>query len=250
MDGRPIGRLTYVALLALAISACAPMPQRAGIPTLWQPSPNFDQRRPNYVIIHHTGGDTAARALRTLTDAGLSVSAHYLVVRDGSIYQLVDERARAWHAGASYWGGDRDINSVSLGIELDNDGEEPFPDVQIKALLALLEDIASRHAIPAANYLGHGDVAPGRKVDPSAYFPWKTLAEHGFGIWCDAPFPAVSPLFDATLALQAVGYDVRDLDAAIAAFKRHFVPDDTAPLLTESDLGRLHCLAQLKAKRE
>ena len=89
MDGRAIGRLMCVSLLALAISACAPMPQRAGIPTLWQPSPNFDQRRPNYVIIHHTGSDTAVRALRTLTDAGLSVSAHYLVARDGSIFQLV-----------------------------------------------------------------------------------------------------------------------------------------------------------------
>lgn len=250
MGGRAIGRLTWIAALALAMSACAPMPQRAGIPTLWQPSPNFDQRRPNYVIIHHTGSDTAARALRTLTDAGLAVSAHYLVVRDGSIFQLVDERARAWHAGASYWGGDRDINSASLGIELDNNGEEPYPEVQIKALLALLEDIASRHAIPKTNYLGHGDIAPGRKVDPSAHFPWKTLAEHGFGLWCDAPLPAVPPLFDAILALQALGYDVRDADAAIAAFKRHFLSDETAPLLTESDLGLLNCLAQRKAKRE
>ena len=178
------------------------------------------------------------------------MSAHYLVVRDGTIFQLVDERARAWHAGASYWGSDRDINSASLGIELDNNGEEPFSEVQIKALLALLEDIASRHAIPGANSLGHGDIAPGRKVDPSAYFPWKTLAEHGFGAWCDPPFPAAPPLFDATLALQAVGYDVRDVDAAIAAFKRHFVPAETAPLLTESDLGRLYCLAQHKAKQE
>ena len=141
------------------------------------------------------------------------------MARDGTIYQLVDEWARAWHAGASYWGGSGDLNSASLGIEVDNDGMEPFPPAQIDALLALLKDISARHRIPVANYLGHGDVAPGRKVDPSALFPWRTLAQAGFGLWCDPPFPAPPATFDAGLGLQALGYDVRDPDAAIGCLQ-------------------------------
>jgi N-acetylmuramoyl-L-alanine amidase len=249
-NGWARGRCVWLALLSVALCACAPLPQRAGIPTQWTPSPNFDPRRPNYVILHHTGSREAAGALRTLTDPARAVSAHYLVARDGRIFQLVDERARAWHAGASWWGGDRDLNSASLGIELDNDGTEPFPPAQIDALLALLTDIASRHAIPAANYLAHGDVAPGRKADPGVAFPWHTLAARGFGLWCDPPYPPSPAEFDATLALQGLGYDVRDVNAAIAAFKRHFAPQDSTPLLNESDLGQLHCLTQRKRQRD
>ena len=234
--------------LLLALAACAPIPERAGIPTQWQASPNFDERRPDFVIIHHTSDDTAEQALRTLTDPLRAVSAHYLVGRDGTITQLVDERKRAWHAGESRWGSDTDINSASIGIELDNDGDEPFPDAQISALLALLADIEQRYHIPAANFLGHADVAPRRKTDPSRYFPWKTLAEHGFGLWCEPPFPTSPMPVDASLELQALGYDVSDLDAAIRAFKLHFVPDDASPLLTARDLDLLHCLLQEKVR--
>jgi N-acetylmuramoyl-L-alanine amidase len=105
------------------------------------------------------------------------VSAHYVIARDGTVYQLVDERARAWHAGDSLWGGMTDLNSASLGIELDNNGAEPFPDVQISALLALLTDLQQRYRIPARNFLGHADIAPKRKGDPSPYFPWQLLAQ-------------------------------------------------------------------------
>lgn len=233
-------------VLALSAAACAPLPQRAGIPTLWQASPSFDQRRPNFVILHHSGSAAAALALRTLTDPARRVSAHYLVGRDGTVFQLVDERARAWHAGASYWGGTRDVNSVSLGIEVDNDGAEPFPAVQIDALLRLLKDIDARYRIPAANYLGHGDVAPGRKVDPSALFPWRTLARAGFGLWCDPPFAPPPANLDEILGLEALGYDVREPDAAIGAFKRHFAPEAPAPLVTDEDRARLYCLLQQK----
>jgi N-acetylmuramoyl-L-alanine amidase len=237
-----------VLALAMVAAACAPLPERAGIPTRWAPSPSFDQRRPNFVILHHSGSGAAALALRTLTDPARRVSAHYLVSRDGTIYQLVDERARAWHAGASYWGGTRDVNSASLGIEVDNDGSEPFPAVQIDALLRLLKDIDARHRIPTANYLGHGDVAPGRKVDPSVLFPWRTLAGSGFGLWCDPPFPPPPGNFDAILGLEALGYDVRDADAAVGAFKRHFAADQSAPLMTDEDRDRLYCL--LRKKRQ
>jgi N-acetylmuramoyl-L-alanine amidase len=226
-------RRALLVLLPFLAAACAPAPQRASVPSRWIASPNADERRPALVVIHHTGDATAAQALRTLTDPAREVSAHYLVERDGTIDQLVDERKRAWHAGLSRWGGDADVNSASIGIELDNDGEEPFPDGQVAALLALLADIKARYGIPAANFVGHADVAPQRKADPSRYFPWHTLAIYGFGLWCERPPPEPPPDFDATLALQALGYDVSDRDAAARAFMLHYMPDEPAA----SDLG-------------
>ena len=229
-------------VLALLLAACAPMQQRADGAPQWLPSPNFDERRANFVIIHATSDDTAEQALRTLTDPQRRVSAHYVIGRDGAVYQLVDERARAWHAGESKWGADTDLNSASLGIELDNNGDEPFPDMQISALLTLLQGMQERHRIPAANFLGHGDVAPRRKVDPSRYFPWAILARQGYGLWCEPPLPEPPAAMDATLALRAFGYDISDPAAAIRAFKRHFVQDATAAEFTERDRSVLYCL--------
>ncbi|OGA19946.1 MAG: hypothetical protein A3I01_02710 [Betaproteobacteria bacterium RIFCSPLOWO2_02_FULL_65_24] len=233
---------TSLLALALALAACAPVPQRAGIPTEWRASPNFNERKPNFVILHHTSDDTVDQALRTLADPLRSVSAHYLVGRDGRIIQLVDERARAWHAGESKWGSDTDINSASIGVELDNNGSEPFPDVQISALLRLLADIRERYHIPSANFLGHADVAPRRKTDPSRFFPWKMLADHGFGLWCDPPFAEAPLAFDATAALRALGYDSGNPEAAIRAFNLHFLPDELSSALTERSRGLLYCL--------
>lgn len=237
-------------MLALFVAACAPLPQRAGVPVEQRPSGNFDERRPNFVIVHYTGSADAEHALRTLTNPLAKVSAHYLVARDGKIYQLVDERARAWHAGVSYWGGERDVNSASLGIELDNDGEEPFPEVQIASLMRLLADIEERYAVPAANFLGHADVAPRRKVDPGRRFPWRRLAGGGFGLWCEPPYaPAPGGAGDALL-LAAFGYDVSDPAAAISAFKTHFAPDDDAEMLTEDDRALLNCLIGKKQEKQ
>jgi N-acetylmuramoyl-L-alanine amidase len=199
------------------------------------------------VVIHHTSDDTVDQALRTLSDSVRKVSAHYLIGRDGAIIQLVDERARAWHAGESKWGATTDLNSASLGVELDNNGREPFSDIQISALLRLLDDIRERHHIPVANFLGHADVAPRRKTDPSRYFPWKTLADRGFGLWCDPPFPEPPPGFDATAALRALGYDTGDVTAAIRAFGLHFLPDEHASALTERSRGLIYCLYQKAA---
>ena len=120
---RAVGTNRFPGLLAVLLAACAPLPPTTGVPMQWHPSQNFDERRPNFVIIHATSDDTADQALRTLTDPVRRVSAHYLIGRDGRIYQLVEERARAWHAGESKWGADTDLNSVSLGIELDNNGD-------------------------------------------------------------------------------------------------------------------------------
>lgn len=239
-------RTSFLALLAL-LAACVPAPQRAGIPTIWQGSPNFNERKPNFVIVHHTSDDSADQALRTFANPLRAVSAHYLIGRDGRIIQLVDERARAWHAGESKWGAATDINSASLGIELDNNGREPFADAQISALLDLLGDIKQRYHIPSANFLGHADVAPRRKADPSRHFPWKMLAQHGFGLWCELPVAEAPATFDAITALRALGYDSGNPDAAIRAFNLHFLPDERSSALSERSRGLLYCLYQKAA---
>lgn len=234
--------LRWVLWLPVLLSACAPLPRYTELPVDMRPSPNAGERRPNYVILHHTTNDTAEQALATLTSRVAQVSAHYLIARDGRIFYLVDELKRAWHAGDSYWGGNRDLNSSSIGIELDNNGNEPFPDAQIDALIALLGDLSQRWNIPAANVLGHGDVAPGRKVDPSALFPWRRLAAAGFGLWCEPPYPAVAATADDALLLAALGYDVSRLPAAITAFKRRWAPQDATPELDEGQRALLRCL--------
>jgi N-acetylmuramoyl-L-alanine amidase len=239
-------RIPFLVLL-LALSACAPLPQRAGIPAEWQASPNFNERRPNLVILHHTSDDSVAQALRTLSNPLREVSAHYLVGRDGNIIQLVDERARAWHAGESKWGADTDINSASLGIELDNNGHEAFPEAQISALLRLLADIQQRYHIPAANFIGHADIAPRRKVDPSVFFPWRTLAQHGFGLWCDPPYAPPPLPMDLEAGLRALGYDTADLVAAMHAFRQHYLPAEPSPELDEQGRALLYCLFRKSA---
>ena len=242
-------RIGLLMLGLLSISGCAPLsPIATDTPlvTRQSPSPNFDERRPNYVVLHATSNDTAERALATLTDPAKKVSAHYLIGRDGSIHQLVAERNRAWHAGESYWGGLTDLNSASIGIELDNNGDEPFPDMQITVLLELLADIKQRYRIPPANFAGHGDIAPRRKVDPGALFPWQVLAARGFGLWCEAP-PAAPDAFDVRLGLQALGYELVDFVATTRAYRRHYAVGDTVAELGAGDKAILHCLVRLKA---
>jgi N-acetylmuramoyl-L-alanine amidase len=244
IDGNAMSVLKWIVagLMLLAVGACAPLPPRAGVAVEQRPSPNFGERRPNFVILHHTSNDSIAPALRTLTDPLQKVSAHYLVARDGTIYYLVDELARAWHAGDSYWAGLRDLNSASIGIELDNDGEEPYGEELMTALLALLADLKLRYVIPAGNFLGHGDVAPGRKTDPGRNFSWVRLAEQGFGLWCDPPYPPAPAGADDALLLQALGYDVSNPAAAAAAFKRRYTPADNSDAMSDDDRALLHCL--------
>lgn len=232
----------WLPVLAVMLSACSPLPRYTELPVEVRASPNAGERRPNYVVLHHTTNDTAEQALATLTSRLAQVSAHYLIARDGRIFYLVDELKRAWHAGDSYWGGNRDLNSSSIGIELDNNGNEPFPDAQIDALIALLGDLSQRWNIPAANVLGHGDVAPGRKVDPSALFPWRRLAAAGFGLWCEPPYPPAPAAAEDALLLAALGYDVTRLPAAIAAFKRRWAPQDATPELDDDQRALLRCL--------
>ena len=214
-----------------------------------EPSPNFGERRnpaqPDCVVLHYTGMPTAESALTLLRDPGAEVSAHYFVGEDGEIAQLVPEDKRAWHAGAGQWGGARDLNSASIGVEIVNPGHDgglpPFPERQIDATIALVRDIAARRGIRPERVLAHSDVAPARKRDPGERFPWEALARAGVGHWVE-PAPIVDgPLFgpgqegppvralQAMLALYGYGLELTGVydaptRAVVAAFQRHFRP--------------------------
>jgi N-acetylmuramoyl-L-alanine amidase len=231
----------FVILLVLLLGACARLPEYTRLAVVQHASANFNERQPSFVILHHTGNADVQRALGVLSNPIAQVSAHYLVARDGTIYYLVDERKRAWHAGESWWGGPVDMNSASIGIELDNDGTEAYAEPQITTLLALLADLKQRYGIRALNILAHGDIAPGRKVDPSVKFPWRRLAEHGFGVWCEPPFEPAPPESDLRTLLDAFGYDVSRIDAAIAAFNRRFAGVESSHI-SEEGRARLYCL--------
>ncbi len=198
-----------------------------------RPSPNFDERAlpVSMIVLHYTGMPDAAGALDRLTSPESQVSAHYLVDEDGSIFSLVDESKRAWHAGKSRWRGVSDINSASVGIEIVNPGHEfgyrPFPDEQIAALIPLVASIKECHAIGRGNVVGHSDVAPARKEDPGELFPWEALARRRLALpspkrdlidpfWTDGGF---------LLALERFGYEVTDPQKAVIAFQRRFRPD-------------------------
>ncbi|MFA6277830.1 MAG: N-acetylmuramoyl-L-alanine amidase [Pedobacter sp.] len=196
---------------------------------------NMGIRKPNFVIIHHTAQDSTAQTLKTFTIARTAVSAHYVVGRDGKVYHMVNDYLRAQHAGVGRWGNDTDLNSSSIGIEMDNNGTtDVWTDAQINSLCSLLATLKKKYSIPTANFIGHADIAPTRKPDPNN-FPWKTLANKGFGYWYDDVLQMPPADFDTTIALRIIGYDVRNLPAAITAFKRHFVGTDITPKLTEPD---------------
>lgn len=194
----------------------------------WVGTTNFNLRRPNFVIVHHTAQNSCPETLNTFTTIRSQTSAHYVICRDGTVHHMLNDFLRAWQAGVSKWGNVTDINSISIGIELDNNGFEPFSEPQINALLHLLAALKTSYNIPAANFIGHSDIAPTRKVDPSGYFPWKQLADKGFGLWyADTTGVAVPDGFSPLTALRLIGYDIKDSSAAAQAFKRHFESDTT-----------------------
>ena len=174
----------------------APESRAGAAGALWRPSPNHGPRRgdvvPSLVVLHYTAMDTAEAALARLCDPQAEVSAHYLVGREGRLWQLVDERARAWHAGAGAWGGIADVNSASIGIELDNTGRAPFSEPLMTRLEALLAELAGRWGIGPAGVIGHADCAPGRKADPGPRFDWRRLGRRGLAAW-PAPWPEPKP---------------------------------------------------------
>lgn len=193
---------------------------------LQHPSPNYGPRRdglrPELIVLHYTAMDTAQAALARLSDPQFEVSAHYLIGCCGQIWQLVAEDQRAWHAGAGSWGGQGDVNSRSIGIELSNSGAEPFSEPLMTSLEALLTDLMARWHIPAAGVIGHSDMAPGRKVDPGGRFDWDRLERQGLA----RPFAQVLPHLtpptpDLPTAARRLGYsaeaDIDDLRAALIA---------------------------------
>ncbi len=229
-------------------------------------SPNFGERRggakPDSLILHYTGMPSAASAIALLRDPESQVSSHYVVEESGRIVQLVPEAQRAWHAGASFWRGERDINSVSIGIEICNSGHDgglpPFPDNQIAAVISLCSDIALRQGIKAERILAHSDVAPARKRDPGEAFPWDVLWRAGVGHWVEAASPS-APLIhrgqegtpvralQTLLALygyemEASGvYDIRT-EQAVIAFQRHFRPGRVDGVADASTIDALRAL--------
>ncbi|MEM9469094.1 MAG: N-acetylmuramoyl-L-alanine amidase [Pseudomonadota bacterium] len=199
-----------------------------------KPSPNFDERhgvKPEFLIFHYTGMETAKTAIDRLTNQESKVSSHYTIDEDGTAYQHVDEEKRAWHAGVSAWQNVQNINSYSVGIELVNKGHEfgyhDFPSSQLDSLKELSLTIMKRHDILAENILGHSDIAPDRKQDPGERFPWQEFAKKGIGIW-----PSVSDedmvkatSIDVFQALKDFGYYAQNQQNALIAFQRHFVPE-------------------------
>ena len=230
----------------IALEQPAMLADSAGVPvpSAFVGTVNFNMRKPNYVIIHFTAQDSLGQTLKTFTVVKTQVSAHYVVGKDGKVVHMLNDYLRAWHAGISKWGSISDMNSCSIGIEIDNNGNEPFTDPQIKSLLALLAHLKKAYNIPAANFIGHQDIAPFRKPDPGPFFPWKVLAQHGFGYWSDDVLELAPDNFDYTTALRLIGYDTSNITAAIVAFKRHFVQTDISPNLTQLDLNVLHDVYQ------
>ena len=205
---------------------------------------NFNLRKPNFVVIHHTAQNSCEQTLKTFTNPQTQVSAHYVICKDGTVHHMLNDYLRAWHGGAAKWGNSTDINSNSIGIEIDNNGFEIFTDAQINSLLHLLAFLKKQYSIPPANFIGHADIAPGRKVDPNRHFPWQQLASNGFGLWYDTTATKVPDNFNAMQALRIVGYNTRDSAAAVYAFKLHFVQTDSSYMVTESDKKILADLVQ------
>jgi N-acetylmuramoyl-L-alanine amidase len=230
-------------------------------------SPNFGPRRevlrPDMILLHYTGMESAEAAEAWLCDPASEVSAHYLVHEDGRIVQMVREADRAWHAGRGSWRGRTDVNSLSVGIEIANPGHAfgypDFPDGQVESVIALCRGIASRHAIPPERVLAHSDTAPGRKVDPGEKFPWARLAAAGVGHWTEpatigggrflaegdrgAPVEALQSM----LAIYGYGVDISGrfdttTRIVVEAFQRHFRPARVDGVADRSTIETLHCL--------
>ncbi len=231
-----------------------------------RPSPNFGERRagpPDMLLLHYTGMDDADEAASWLCSERSEVSAHYFVFEDGRIIQMVAEEKRAWHAGASFWKGEVDNNSRSIGIEIANPGHQgnyrDFPDVQIEAVIRLCRHCVDRWAIVPERVLAHSDIAPQRKQDPGEKFPWRSLFEAGIGHWVE-PSVATGGRFlqmgdqgqpvealQAMLALygyhsEITGVYDEPLKANIVAFQRHFRPAKVDGIADVSTIETLHKL--------
>ena len=215
------------------------------------PSPNHGARRggvqPRLIVLHYTGMTTCAEAQARLCDPAAEVSAHWLISEAGEAIALVPEHRRAWHAGAGEWGGLADVNSRSIGVELANPGDGPFPEAQMAALERLLGEIMVRWRIPAQGVIAHSDMAPCRKGDPGPRFDWRRLALHGLAVWPEPGAPgAARATGDFWADLRAFGYPDVAPDALLAAFRLRFRPWGQGPLAS-ADAAVAAGLAQISA---
>lgn len=220
------------------------------------------------LVLHYTGMQTGEAALERLRDPSAPrVSCHWLVEEDGRVFRLVPEERRAWHAGQSFWKGERGLNAASIGIELVNPGHEwgyrAYPDAQMASLFALVDEIRGRWTIPDWRIIGHSDVAPGRRSDPGELFPWKRLAEAGHGLWVEPPPSPGPPLGEGdegtgVFALQAgltrLGYDCAPSGAfdeatktIVTAFQRHWRPERVDGVADGETRARLVALLRAAA---
>lgn len=205
---------------------------------LWHPSPNFGPRRdgavPNMVVLHYTAMPSTRAALDWLCNDSAEVSAHYLIGRKGQVWQMVREEDRAWHAGAGAWGAVSDVNSHSIGIEISNDGVEPFSGLQMTAVETLLAAILRRWAIDPARVVAHSDTALGRKIDPGPRFDWRRLAMRGLSIW---PQSVAQAIPDERFYLDArrFGYVWAEgqEEQVLNAFRLRFRPWGHGPICAE-----------------
>lgn len=225
-----------------SISKMGPTPLQNGVTTEWIGTVNFNLRKPNFIVIHHTAQDSLEKTLRTFTKPASQVSAHYVIADNGRVIHMLNDYLRAWHGGNSSWGKNTDINSSSIGIELDNNGLEPFSELQINSLLALLTKLKKDYNIPTQNIIGHSDIAPTRKQDPSVLFPWQLLAEKGFGLWQDNFLDEAPADFNPELGLRIIGYDTKNLPAAIKAFKLHYVKSEVDAVLDQKTINIIYSI--------
>ncbi|WP_372491059.1 N-acetylmuramoyl-L-alanine amidase [Falsiroseomonas oryziterrae] len=215
------------------------------------PSPNHDARPDgttvDMLILHYTGMRSGAEAVARLRDPVARVSSHYVVEEDGTVFRLVPEDRRAWHAGVSHWRGHELLNGRSIGIEIVNPGHEwgyrPFPALQMAAVCDLCLGILARHPIPARNVVAHSDVAPDRKEDPGELFDWEGLARNGVGLWPEVEGEAGG---DPRALLGAIGYRADlPLPVLLRAFQRHWRPGRVDGIADAETLARLHAVASL-----
>lgn len=197
---------------------------------------NFGMRKPNMVVIHYTAQNSCEQTLKTFTKPATQVSAHYVICKDGTLHHMLNDYLRAWHAGIGKWGNNSDVNSGSIGIEIDNNAVDSFSTAQLNTLYLLLSFLKKEYTIPAANFIGHSDVAPGRKVDPGILFPWKALSDKGYGLWYNDTTSVVLPVdFNVAQALKIIGYDVKNVQNAIGAFKLHYLKTASNTALTKEE---------------
>lgn len=236
------------------------MKRKPRISFVERPSPNFNDRKGEsvqFLVIHCTEMATAEAAIERLCDPATQVSAHYVVDEQGTVYRLVAEDKRAWHAGVSYWDGKTDLNSSSVGIEIANPGEVPYPQAQMDAVIALSRDIVNRYNIRSSYIVAHSDIAPDRKQDPGALFDWQAFSASNLGVWpnpsqVDYNTSAKWTQQDLQAALIKLGFrPTIDQPTLITAFQRHFQPEvfKTPTQVGTADAegkARLACLVRRK----